>query len=200
MCTGRPPFRAETSYGVLRRITDDTPRPVREINPEIPEWFQGMVKRLLDKQPQRRFRSAQEVHDLFERCLAHVQRPTTVPLPSDCQSYVESPRPREFAWWAIPVLLICLLTASLLLSEFLTPTQRNSSDNGNVTQSDSQSRIDASAESNSSAAMTESEIANDPIVHWDDTADSLGELRSGVSDLETQSQLFWNDDVLHDEE
>ena len=36
MCTGRAPFRAETSYGVLRRVTDEEPRPIREINPDIP--------------------------------------------------------------------------------------------------------------------------------------------------------------------
>src|SRR5690606_13769898 len=38
MGTGRPPFRAETNYGVLRRITDDEPRCMREVNPAIPEW------------------------------------------------------------------------------------------------------------------------------------------------------------------
>ena len=43
MCTGRPPFRAETSYGVLRRITDEEPRPIREINPDIPDWLCGIV-------------------------------------------------------------------------------------------------------------------------------------------------------------
>ena len=29
LCTGHPPFRAETSYAVLRRITDDAARPIR---------------------------------------------------------------------------------------------------------------------------------------------------------------------------
>ena len=29
MTTGRPPFRADTTYGILRRVTDDTPRPIR---------------------------------------------------------------------------------------------------------------------------------------------------------------------------
>ena len=59
MCTGRPPFRAETSYGVLRRITDEEPRPIREINPEIPEWLCGIVAKLMAKRPDDRFQSAQ---------------------------------------------------------------------------------------------------------------------------------------------
>ncbi|HZZ29293.1 MAG TPA: protein kinase [Pirellulales bacterium] len=39
MCTGRPPFRAETSYGTLHRICDAQPHGIREINPEIPPWL-----------------------------------------------------------------------------------------------------------------------------------------------------------------
>ena len=82
MCTGRPPFRAETSYGVLRRITDEEPRPIREINPEIPEWLCRIVAKLMAKRPDDRFQSAHEVAELLEECLAHVQQPTAVPLPA----------------------------------------------------------------------------------------------------------------------
>lgn len=46
MSTGHPPFRAETPYGILRRITDNPPRPVRELNPGIPDWLCGIVSRL----------------------------------------------------------------------------------------------------------------------------------------------------------
>ena len=82
MCTGRPPFRAETSYGVLRRITDEEPRPIREINPDIPDWLCGVVAKLMSKRPDDRFQSAGEVAALLEQCLAHVQQPTAVPLPT----------------------------------------------------------------------------------------------------------------------
>lgn len=81
MCTGRAPFRADTSYGVLRRITDDAPRAVRDINPDIPEWLGEIVDRLMEKHAEDRYRSAQEVADLLEQCLAHVQQPATTPLP-----------------------------------------------------------------------------------------------------------------------
>ena len=82
MCTGRSPFRADSSYGVLRLITDDEPTPIREINPEIPEWLCGIVSRLMAKRPEERFSSASEVAELLESCLAHVQQPTAVALPS----------------------------------------------------------------------------------------------------------------------
>ena len=85
-CTGRAPFRAETSYGVLRRITDEAPRPIREINPEIPQWLCRIIDRLMAKQPDDRYQSADEVAELLKDCLAHFQQPTVVPLPRSLES------------------------------------------------------------------------------------------------------------------
>src|SRR5213078_302238 len=39
MCTGRPPFRATGTMAVLKRICEETPRSIAEINPEIPAWL-----------------------------------------------------------------------------------------------------------------------------------------------------------------
>lgn len=86
MCTGRPPFRAENSYAVLRLITDEEPRPIREVNPEIPEWLCRLIHRLMAKSPNDRFSSAAEVATLLEQCLAHVQQPTVAPVPEQLQS------------------------------------------------------------------------------------------------------------------
>ena len=36
MCSGRPPFRAANTIAVLKRVVEDTPRPIREIIPEVP--------------------------------------------------------------------------------------------------------------------------------------------------------------------
>jgi len=81
MCTGRPPFRAETSYGVLRRITDAHPRPIQEVNPEIPLWLCGVIDKLHTKSPRDRYESAAEVAELLGECLAHVQQPDVHSLP-----------------------------------------------------------------------------------------------------------------------
>lgn len=90
MCTGRPPFRAETSYGVLRRITDDESKPIREVNADIPAWLCHIVSNLMRKSPDERFSSAAEVAELLEDCLAHVQQPTTTPLPAGVQALAAS--------------------------------------------------------------------------------------------------------------
>jgi hypothetical protein len=82
MCTGIPPFRAETPVAVVRRVADDEPRPIRELNPEVPAWLEAIVERLHAKDPADRFASASELADLLGQCLAYVQEPLTALLPS----------------------------------------------------------------------------------------------------------------------
>ena len=82
MCTARPPFRAESTFGVLRRIRETSARSIREINGDVPEWLERIIERLLSKDAGARFGSAQEVATLLEQCLAHQQQPTTNPLPA----------------------------------------------------------------------------------------------------------------------
>ena len=81
MCAGRPPFRATTTMGVLKRVCDDPPRPLREVNPEVPDWLADIIGRLMAKNPADRFASAAEVSDLLSECLSHVQQPGATPLP-----------------------------------------------------------------------------------------------------------------------
>lgn len=83
MCTGWPPFRAESSYGVLRLITDREPRSIREVNPDIPEWMERLVGRLMAKPREMRYESAAEVARLLEQALAHVQQPMHSALPDE---------------------------------------------------------------------------------------------------------------------
>jgi WD40 repeat protein len=73
MCTARPPFRASTLLGLLRRVSEDRPRPVQEINARVPDWLVEIMNRLHAKEPARRFQSAAEVATVFAECLAHVQ-------------------------------------------------------------------------------------------------------------------------------
>lgn len=82
-CTGRVPFRAETPYGILRRITDERPRPIREINPQVPAWLCQLVERLLAKRPEDRYQSAERVATLLAECLAHLTQPTVHAVPRE---------------------------------------------------------------------------------------------------------------------
>jgi serine/threonine protein kinase len=81
MCVGHSPFRASTTMGVLKRVCHDAPRPIREVNSDIPDWLCAIVMKLLAKSPANRFQSAGEVAELLERWLAHLQQPTIVAKP-----------------------------------------------------------------------------------------------------------------------
>jgi eukaryotic-like serine/threonine-protein kinase len=98
MCTGRPPFRADTTFGILRRIRETAPRPIREINPEIPEWLDRIVMKLLAKDVAERFSSAAEVATLLEQSLAHVQQPTSVDLPNGVGDWLLVPKQERGFW------------------------------------------------------------------------------------------------------
>src|SRR6202023_1383921 len=78
MCTGRPPFRAPSTLAVLKRVAEDTPRPIREIIPEVPEWLCDLIAKLHAKKPEDRFATAREVADLLRRGLDALQSPGSV--------------------------------------------------------------------------------------------------------------------------
>jgi serine/threonine protein kinase len=123
MCTGRPPFRAENSYAILHRICHTEPRPIRELNAEIPNWLAGIVAKLHAKEPSQRFASAAELAELCERCLAHVQQPTFAPLPRQAQSL--RGRRSHVSWRARPLFALgsCVVVA-LALGAAMIPLTR----------------------------------------------------------------------------
>jgi serine/threonine protein kinase len=111
ICAGRPPFRARGFLAVLKRVCEDTPRPLREINPDLPEWLCELIAKLHTKKLADRFSSAGGVADLLCRGLSG-QSPS-VPL---LNMEVASPQPftptvspgkRRLRWLAVgvPVLL-----------------------------------------------------------------------------------------------
>jgi serine/threonine protein kinase len=81
MCTGRPPFRAANTLAVLRRVSEDRPRPIRETNPEVPDWLTDIVDKLMAKDPAERFQSAAEVEEVLGRHLAQLQHAAWTPPP-----------------------------------------------------------------------------------------------------------------------
>jgi WD40 repeat protein/serine/threonine protein kinase len=121
MCTGRPPFRAETTMAVLKRVCEEAPRPIREVNPDIPDWLAAIVMKLLAKDPAQRFPSAREVADLLGQYLAHLQQPDLVARPPSVTVTERAPRRREqAALKGVQAALIamggCGMVAGLLLA------------------------------------------------------------------------------------
>jgi hypothetical protein len=130
MLTGRPPFRAPSTLAVLKRVCEDTPRPIRELAPEVPEWLCAIVARLQEKSPTDRFASAREVSALLARCEEHVRQPHAAPLPVELRELTDryfppAPpplvaadadlSPRTWMEFAAGVAVILVLLAGLFL-------------------------------------------------------------------------------------
>ncbi|QDT32799.1 serine/threonine-protein kinase [Thalassoglobus polymorphus] len=113
LCTGRPPFRAETSYGILRKITDTQPRPIREINPDIPSWMATLIASLQSKNPDDRINSAEEAANLLEQCLAHLQQPDLQPLPAELNAWNKRRWPKWVTSSLATGIMICVVVGSL---------------------------------------------------------------------------------------
>src|SRR5215831_7742847 len=117
MCTGRPPFRAEGTHAVLRRVIDDTPRLIREVNHEIPGWLCDLIARLHAKNPAERYQSAQEVADLLSQHLAHLQQPSQVAMPKAVETPVAARLHRKRRWFrTVAASLVALCLGGLFLA------------------------------------------------------------------------------------
>jgi len=119
MLTGRSPFRAETTMGVLNRIGNDQPRSIRSINPEVPEWFERIVLQLLEKKPHNRFQSAAKVAELLDRWLAHLQQPAVVPRPETLPTQASNRHSRIRYWLMfVGTAAFAMVAAAVVLLEF----------------------------------------------------------------------------------
>jgi len=108
MCTGHPPFRASGTHAVLKRVIDASPRPIREVNSEVPDWLCVIIAKLHAKNPADRFQTAREVAELFGQSLADVQAGRAIeragrisdgPLASVAHASSPSPPKRGVASW-----------------------------------------------------------------------------------------------------
>ena len=113
MVTGRPPFRAENSLAVLKRVADETPRPIEEIIPETPEWLRAIIAKLHARDPANRFQSAAEVADLLEQCLAYLDRGHSMPPPA--AAFLPRPRRKRRVGLAIAGVVLAAVAVACLV-------------------------------------------------------------------------------------
>ena len=66
MLAGRHPFRTGNPAATAQRIIAESPPSLHEVNAEIPPGISKIVSRMLEKDPERRFKNATEVLDALE--------------------------------------------------------------------------------------------------------------------------------------
>jgi predicted Ser/Thr protein kinase len=122
MCTGYPPFRGSGTHAVLRRVIDASPRPIREINLEIPDWLEAIIAKLHAKKPEERFQTAKEVAELLGQHLAHLQQPRSVPAPPPVSvpAALAAPAsvPRGWFWWLVSRVILVGACVGIVVGAF----------------------------------------------------------------------------------
>src|SRR5262249_10964096 len=97
LATGFPPFRAGSTIGVLNRITNDAPRPIRETIPDFPPALEAIIMQLLEKDPQKRFQLGA---DVSFRLTAFLSRPPSEPATVVAAADESQPPAEEpVKWW-----------------------------------------------------------------------------------------------------
>jgi hypothetical protein len=69
LLTGRPPFAGSTIHETLALVQHSEPMPLRALNPEVPRDLETICLKCLEKSPDRRFATAEEVADDVRRFL-----------------------------------------------------------------------------------------------------------------------------------
>ena len=140
MACGRPPFRASSTVAVLLRVTKETPRPLQEIIPEIPDWLVAIINKLQAKDPAERFQTSRELADLLARCqselrangkvtsIAGLDLPaknnTATPAPTSAGTafgWKLSRRMRLFVTGITAVVMVCGVLTVFLVNRYRTP-------------------------------------------------------------------------------
>ncbi|MEZ6142698.1 MAG: serine/threonine-protein kinase [Zavarzinella sp.] len=101
--SGRPPFRAGNQFAVLKRVTEDRPRNILEVNPDLPEFISHLVNRLHEKNPQDRFQSAKQVLEALQ---------TMKVEPTD----TKKPKQPLSKWWYLVPCCCIIMVLSIIIA------------------------------------------------------------------------------------
>lgn len=188
LSTGRTPFRSESTYGILRRLTEDTPRPIRDLSPQLPRWFGFVVDKLLSKQPDDRYSNAAEVAELLEGCLAHIQQPDSVPLPAECETDVRS---RRSLWlWSA----IALIAFACCIAGWKSIFDGHAS--GRAARSEPPGSQSVISQAGDRLLTTENDALSSPLkssTDWDRAGNDIETLRNDFEKWNQRAEGLWDD-------
>jgi serine/threonine protein kinase/Leucine-rich repeat (LRR) protein len=128
MAAGHAPFRAPTMVAVLRRVAEDTPRPLQDIIPELPDRLVALINTLLAKNPDDRCQTAREVYERLDAIQRDLQAGKLVTRASSPQPVADTPtsgpparrRTRRTVWIGVAMLLLLLAGVAVLEATHVT--------------------------------------------------------------------------------
>jgi serine/threonine protein kinase/Tfp pilus assembly protein PilF len=109
MVTGQVPFEGDTPFTVGVKHKSEKPRDPKELNPQIPSDLAQLILRCLEKDPARRYQSADEVRlDLqkIEKALPTTERAAAKRKPSTSRQITVNFQPRKLVLPAIGIVAV----------------------------------------------------------------------------------------------
>lgn len=110
LATGFPPFRADSTMGVLNRISNQPPRPIRETNPDFPPALEKIIMQLLEKDPAKRFQLAA---DVSFKLTGFLSGPETTPSTDDDET-------KPTKWWVTALCIVAGIAMVVVVLTFKT--------------------------------------------------------------------------------
>lgn len=78
MLAGRPPFQADTPWGVIYKHMSEPPLPIRQVNPRVSVALASVLERAMTKKPTDRFQSGREMAEALRMAQQRPNQPVTV--------------------------------------------------------------------------------------------------------------------------
>ncbi|MDQ3984995.1 MAG: protein kinase [Actinomycetota bacterium] len=117
---GRPPFEAETQIATAMAHTTTPPPPMRTIRADVPKGLETIVLKALEKQPQDRFGSADEMAAALRAATSGAPTSVIGAVPRPAERAAPPPASAPAEWrWLIPVVLLVL---AAVVAIFMVPT------------------------------------------------------------------------------
>lgn len=114
MLSGALPFQGDYALATIYQILHDEPKPLGEINPQLPSALAQLVKACLEKEPDRRPQSAAEVQAALQDILAGTSRPAA---PRQGKAIALFPRK-----YGVALAMVLLFVSLLVLADRNWPT------------------------------------------------------------------------------
>ncbi len=113
MATGERPFKGETIAGLMSSILRDPAPSALELRPELPPPVGRIIRRCLEKEPERRFRAALDVRNELRDLKDEIDSPESATEVITGQATGSRARRK---WWPVAVVAaVVLLTAAVLV-------------------------------------------------------------------------------------
>ena len=110
VATGSVPFDGPNAMAVAQRQIDSAPEPPHRLRADVPATLERAVMRAMEKQPERRHGSAEDLRRDFERAASGVADARPAPEPVDFAA------PKRPVWpWVLGLGLVAILVVALWL-------------------------------------------------------------------------------------